>query len=94
MFYMKSVSTAPRELMHDPAKPQHGPTVLTGYKFKAVQLFKNLGASIACFPSQCHVLLLRVHISLVGPTARESLSRERGRWASNAGVSTPHSKND
>lgn len=67
MFYMKSVSTAPRELMHDPAKPQHGPTVLTGYKFKAVQLFKNLGASIACFPSQCHVLLLRVHISLVDP---------------------------
>lgn len=27
-----------------------------------------------------------------GPIARESLIRERGRWASNAGVSTPYSK--
>lgn len=51
--------------MHDPAKPQHGPTVLTGCKFKAVQLLKNLGASIARFPSQCQVLLLGEHVALV-----------------------------
>lgn len=51
--------------MHDPAKPQHGLTVLTGYKFKAVQLFKNLGAPIA--PLQCQVLLLGAHVSLMDP---------------------------
>lgn len=53
--------------MHDPAKPQHGPTVLTGYKCEAAWLFKNLGASIARFPSQCQVLLLGMHVSLVDP---------------------------
>lgn len=35
--------------MHDYAKPQHGPTVLIGYKFKAAGLFKNLGACIYCW---------------------------------------------
>lgn len=34
--------------MHDYAKPQHGPTVLIGYKFKAAWFFKNLGACIYC----------------------------------------------
>lgn len=53
--------------MHDSAKPQHGPTVLTGYKCEAAWLFKNLGASIARFPPQCKVLLLGVHVSLVDP---------------------------
>lgn len=67
MFYMKMFQPCllvPRELLHDPAKPQHGPTVLIGYKFKAVWLFKNLGASIASFPS-CQVPLLRGHATLV-----------------------------
>lgn len=35
--------------MHDYAKPQHGPTVLIGYKFKAFGLFKNLGACMYCW---------------------------------------------
>lgn len=59
--------------MHDLAKPQHGPTVLIGYKFKAVRLFKNLSVSIAHFSSQSQVLLLGVHVSLVD-TQQESHS--------------------
>lgn len=80
--------------MHDSAKPQHGPTVLTGYKCEAAWLFKNLGASIARFPHPVQGAVTWSACFTGGPTARESLSRERGRWARNAGVSTPYSKKD
>lgn len=80
--------------MHDPAKPQHGPTVLTGYKFKAVHLFKNLGAIYCSFSFPVPGAVTQSARFTGGPTARESLSRERGTWASNAGVSTPYSKKD
>lgn len=77
-------SLVPRELTHNPAKPQHGPTVSIGYKFKAVCLFKNLCASIARFSFTVPGAATQRAGCTSGPAAREPQNREEVRGASDA----------